>query len=595
MRTLFVAVALLLVAVVAQAEVMFTDSFETLSELGWQTTWGKAERTQEMAQDGKWAVKETVEDKYGLSVWYIEFPATPGATYRASAWVYVPEGQALDKAALALSQTDWQQVAQAVSTEPGKWVQLKVEYRNLNLPRLRLQLFQSSQRAGHGGCVMYWDNVTLEREMGELTVQDGIRINPYVRKGLDVTPAGGMKIRVAPGTIDVDGVAVTVAAETVLELAPARTVSVRDEALTLSEDAPKGWGKGTSLRGCVSRGTTLAGCLVPDSLVIKAAAGPEGRRLVEGTDWRADKLWGKVGRMPEGPVSATTTVYADYDYSLLRVDTLEVRSDGKVVLRTGAEHKSIPEPPAVDAGARALCNIYLPYHCTELTAAELYPVGIPFPEPGQEELQARAATVAKAREKLEAGGDFNLVFWGDSVTCGGDSSVPEKMFTRAFTTWLRDRYPQTRINSINSGTGGWNSQSKLPLFQQEVLDKKPDLVIIEFVNDMGMGRDQIFRNYTEAVSKIRAQGGDVIILTPHFTRPDMMGTTDLRTGETRAAVGFLKEFAAENNVGLADASRRWAHLWQEGLPYMTLLNNGINHPDDRGHWLFVQELQEFFR
>lgn len=75
----------------------------------------------------------------------------------------------------------------------------------------------------------------------------------------------------------------------------------------------------------------------------------------------------------------------------------------------------------------------------------------------------------------------------------------------------------------------------------------------------------------------------------------MMGTTDLRTGETRAAVGFLKEFAAENNVGLADASRRWAHLWQEGLPYMTLLNNGINHPDDRGHWLFVQELQEFFR
>jgi hypothetical protein len=73
-----------------------------------------------------------------------------------------------------------------------------------------------------------------------------------------------------------------------------------------------------------------------------------------------------------------------------------------------------------------------------------------------------------------------------------------------------------------------------------------------------------------------------------------MGTKDLRTPETRPAVGLLKEFAQENHVGLADASRRWAHLWVEGLPYITLLYNGINHPDDRGHQLFVEELKLFF-
>jgi len=78
-------------------------------------------------------------------------------------------------------------------------------------------------------------------------------------------------------------------------------------------------------------------------------------------------------------------------------------------------------------------------------------------------------------------------------------------------------------------------------------------------------------------------------------RPDWMRAESMRTAEVRAAVGYLKEVAAELNVGLADASRRWAHLWVEGLPYITLLYNGINHPDDRGHQLFVEELKTFFR
>jgi len=180
------------------------------------------------------------------------------------------------------------------------------------------------------------------------------------------------------------------------------------------------------------------------------------------------------------------------------------------------------------------------------------------------------------------------------VTCGGDASAPARAFPQAFTAWLRNKYPQARIRYVNAGTGGWNSNSKLPLFEEEVISQAPDLVIIEFVNDMGMDRETIFANYTQAVTRIREVGGEVIILTPNFVRPDWMGAGDLRTPETRAAVGYLKEFAAAHNVGLADVSARWAHLWIEGFPYLTLLFNGINHPDDRGHQLFVEELRKFF-
>ena len=43
-----------------------------------------------------------------------------------------------------------------------------------------------------------------------------------------------------------------------------------------------------------------------------------------------------------------------------------------------------------------------------------------------------------------------------------------------------------------------------------------------------------------------------------------------------------------------DASARWEHLHREGIPYVTLLLNGINHPDDRGHALFADELIRCF-
>jgi hypothetical protein len=75
----------------------------------------------------------------------------------------------------------------------------------------------------------------------------------------------------------------------------------------------------------------------------------------------------------------------------------------------------------------------------------------------------------------------------------------------------------------------------------------------------------------------------------------MMGFHALNEPERRPYVLALREFAERHHVALADASSRWAHLYQEGLPYITLLHNTINHPDDRGHRLFAEELWKCFQ
>lgn len=595
MQRLLAATCLAAMASSVQAEVLFTDSFEGSGRVPWQTSWGKVVPSTEVAQDGKTAMKETLEDAHGLSVLYVELEAYPRATYRASAWVYVPAQEKVMPPCLSFNRMDWSPLVAATTEVVDAWVKLEVEYKGGTEPRVRLQLYQNGQKAGLGGAVIYWDNVTVERELPEVTLGDGIRINPYVQEGLEVTPVGGLKVRVAPGKILVGGQVVEVTEATELELASPRVLQVRDEALQLTDQVPQSYNGGTALRQCtIEGGIGLAGTLAPESLVVKAEPGVAGKRLTEGRDWRADRLWGRLGRLPDGALGAETTVYVDYDWGLQRLDTLAVRSDGKVVLRQGAEDKTIPVPPAVDQFTQPLCNLYLPFHCREITPELIYPIGPAFPSAVQAEVDRNAALIPQTLAKLQRGGPFTIVFWGDSVTCGGTASTPAKAFPQAFTSWLRDRYPQASIRYVNAGTGGWNSDSKLPLFQGEVLDQKPDLVVIEFVNDMGMDRERIFKNYTEVMTRLRAIGSEAIILTPHFVRPDWMGAAGMRTAETRATVGFLKEFAAENRVGLADASRRWAHLWIEGLPYLTLEYNAINHPDDRGHRLFVEELQTFF-
>jgi lysophospholipase L1-like esterase len=209
-------------------------------------------------------------------------------------------------------------------------------------------------------------------------------------------------------------------------------------------------------------------------------------------------------------------------------------------------------------------------------------------------LNENRSRVAKTREKLEQGQDVTIVALGDSVTAGGDASRPELRFGEAFVQALRYKYPNARIKFINAGRGGWNSSRSLPLFEDDVLKYKPDLVTMEYVNDMGLPDPALRKNWFEAIDRVRAIGGEAIIVTPHFVLPMWMKFSDNATPETRPNVEGLRRIAAEKQVAIADASKRWEHFALEGVPYLVHLRNGINHPDDFGHALFTEELMRLF-
>ena len=132
-------------------------------------------------------------------------------------------------------------------------------------------------------------------------------------------------------------------------------------------------------------------------------------------------------------------------------------------------------------------------------------------------------------------------------------------------------------------------------YVRDVLEPKPDLVVIEFVNDAYLDEAGVAEHYGRILADVRGAGAEVILLTPHLVRPDWMGMDTLKVKEDpRGYVRGLKAFGAANDVAVADASALYCNLWRQGLPYMTLMANAINHPDARGHKLFADALMGLF-
>jgi hypothetical protein len=420
----------------------------------------------------------------------------------------------------------------------------------------------------------------------------------WVVQGLRVEPAGGMKVRVSAGTADLQGTKVTFKGATFDIDGPAIVV-VNDEKTALSDEKPESWNHGTSLRECTcfgnGSGTPLPMCMRPGSLRVKKGPG-EAEAYEEGRDYLTDVMWNKVGRVATGKIAQGQEVYLDYEYRLWRIDSLVLSRDGKMRLVRGAGRRTCAKQPEIDDESARLANILVWFDTTDMKPGLIFPCGPPLAEPTDAERAERQKAVARTLAKLKAGQDVTIVTWGDSVTSGGDAQPIEKAFPWAFTNELRAKYPTARIHFVNAGIGGTSLPGRLPNIQAEVLDHHPDLVTIEFVNDCGYPVDQLKPQWQKAIDMIKAAGAEIIVITPHFVMPPWMGKSydDMWWTDDRACVEAMRQEARDNGLGLADTSKRWEHACREGLPYMTWEWNGINHPDNPGHDLFVRDLMSYF-
>lgn len=198
----------------------------------------------------------------------------------------------------------------------------------------------------------------------------------------------------------------------------------------------------------------------------------------------------------------------------------------------------------------------------------------------------QAERIAKFRAKLENKEPVNIVFYGDSIMSGCNSSaklgIPPGLpdFANGFVNELKRRFGYDNINLINSSVpgmaSGWGKNNCKTL----VNSHNPDLLIIGFGMNDGSSKvtpgafngniKSIIESATNANPNVEIINVATILANPYSIQNDLqmdylMSTYDLLT--------------TYSNVQIMDMSSFTNYLYQYKLACDMLANN-INHPSD---------------
>ena len=190
---------------------------------------------------------------------------------------------------------------------------------------------------------------------------------------------------------------------------------------------------------------------------------------------------------------------------------------------------------------------------------------------------------------LKEGCNVTIVAFGDSITAG---FAVRRGFPSFWREMLQQKYPEARLELINSGISGDTTLDGLARLDWAVLSYEPDLVTINFgINDcvLGMGLDEFEMNLVEIVRRIRAGPDSEILLLssqPLETPPyDKIVQDYYQT---------IERVAKEMNVGFVDVHGAWMEHVRAGTPLSSMIIPGLDHPNEAGYRIIAEELMNLF-
>lgn len=190
---------------------------------------------------------------------------------------------------------------------------------------------------------------------------------------------------------------------------------------------------------------------------------------------------------------------------------------------------------------------------------------------------------------------MKIVFFGDSITdCERDRNDLYSLgngYVKILADKLRPIYPDTDIELINKGISGNEVCDLLARVQQDVIDLKPDAVVVliginNTIHKFKYGKElnlvQFERDLTALLQRLKEEGLVVIFLEPFLLpAPDKLRMRKLFNEELkiidRVALNICDEFVAYDEMfnGLA-----------QSIPYTEYSEDGV-HPTHRGSRLIA--------
>lgn len=189
--------------------------------------------------------------------------------------------------------------------------------------------------------------------------------------------------------------------------------------------------------------------------------------------------------------------------------------------------------------------------------------------------------LAAVMRKAAKGEEITVGVIGGSITAGCTTTTPDKAYANQFNEWWVKAFPKAKINFVNAGIGATTSYLGVHRVQKDLLDKKPDVVVVEFaVNDS----DTLFfkETYEDLVRRIlKAENNPAVILL--FLTPE----SGYCAQTSELLVGFkydLPRISYKNMVikEMTKGTLQWKDLTGDGT-----------HPNDKGHGMIGEILYRY--
>jgi len=217
---------------------------------------------------------------------------------------------------------------------------------------------------------------------------------------------------------------------------------------------------------------------------------------------------------------------------------------------------------------------------------------------------ARAATVPIPEHTV------TLVAFGDSTTAPRERL---EVYSELLEKELKAKAPAARV--INAGVRGNNTEDASSRFQKDVLDQKPDLVVIQFgINDSAVDvwkqppADKprvdlkVFRNHLQYfIRTLKTRGVKVVLMTPNPLRwtarlRELYGKAPYHPEDPEgmnrllhAYAAAVRELALEESVALVDVDAAFRDYARGHGTLDDLLLDGM-HPNQQGQHIVAEML-----
>lgn len=146
-----------------------------------------------------------------------------------------------------------------------------------------------------------------------------------------------------------------------------------------------------------------------------------------------------------------------------------------------------------------------------------------------------------------------IIFFGDSITQAG-------VEPGGYVDLIKKALDPTKYEVIGAGIGGNKVYDLYLRMEEDVLNKKPNLVVIYIgVNDVwhkqssrtGTDYDKFIKFYQALINKIQANGAKIVLCTPAVIGEKKNGINEM-DGDLDKYSGAIRELAAKNSLPLCD-------------------------------------------